>query len=365
MINRGTIGSETLTIKSQSYITGAGSYSVDLSAFPKKVNYTPNHVYVNISIPLEAPIDANSNYGLTVNTTKWVTVINITPKVSYYRNFTLTSGSLSYIDLPNYTGSDLTISIFKANIPTMQGYVVSKNIVNGTLYTIDLMDSAYGLNSVTLPGDSIRLVVDEPQPPIMGNGNITYDFTEQMPYTNPPIPLGAIEYIADNYYWIPQTYYYQMGGVFLKQSDGNTTYKLPPEISFSYDYGSDISTVNINALAITDPTGGSVVGGNSPVQIKTTLVSKYALPYAVGTTNTKWIKIGVNTSDEQAGAMWKNYFNYTARIAFEGSSCNYAIGNTANESYIFIYGSDTSDSIFDINVIASNATYLATVYGVG
>ena len=105
------------------------------------------------------------------------------------------------------------------------------------------------------------------------------------PYTASPIPLGSIEYRAQNNYWIPQNYYYQMGGVFLQQGDGNTTYKLPPEITFSYDNQTDpakkIVTVNINALTI-DQNNRGVVGGNSPIQIKTTLTNTTAFPYATG-----------------------------------------------------------------------------------
>jgi len=147
--------------------------------------------------------------------------------------------------------------------------------------------------------------------------------------------------------------------VFLSQSDGSTTYKLPPEISFSKNL-SGIITVNINALAITNPGGGSTVGGNSPVQIKTALVSNTALPYAVGTSNTKSIRIGVTTSDDQARVMWKNYFNYTAKAALLPAT-SFATGNTTTMTYIDIY----TPGAFNINVIASDARYSATVYGVG
>ncbi len=288
------------------------------------------------------------------------TAINV-----YTGTFTVDGRScLVPMNQSRYTGTDLTISITKGNIITMQNYPVIKNVISGGKYTVDLMDTSYGLNPVTLPGDNISIVVDRPLATITGTGNITYDFAEQPSYTNPPISLGAIEYRADNNYWIPQTYYYQMGGVFLIQSEGSTTYKLPPEISFSYDQTSKISTVNINALSITNPSGGSVVGGNSPVQIKTTLMSNNALPYAVGTANTRSIRIGVNTEDDQARLMWRNYFNYTARA---GNLPNTVTGNTTTESYIIINGTDLSETgeTFDINVIAKNATYSAMVYGVG
>jgi len=394
LINRRTTFPETLTITSNSYITGNGSTSVSL---PALVNYTPNHVYVNISGIAATDLSSTSSFGVKVNTSKWIATINLTPQVTYFTNFTKvgvsqstptcsgltsqfgpvlgpyyweTGGTYGYECLvpaltSNYTVTDLTISITKGNIPTMQNYPVFNNVKSGVNYSVDLMDSSYGLNTVTLPGDTIYIERPPSKPLglINGTGTVTYDFAEQTSYKITPIPLGAIEYRSDNNYWIPQSYYYQMGGVFLSQSDGNTTYKLPPEISFNYNYSSKITTVNINALAISNPLGGSVVGGNSPIQIKTTLMNKKAMPFAVGTANTRRIQIGVNTSDDQARVMWKNYFNYTARAAYLP---NTLIGNTTTEIYIIIDGYDPSPTgAFDINVIASDATYSATVYGVG
>jgi len=371
--------SETLTITSQSYIINSTERTS--VALPAKVNYTPNHVYVNISGIAPDDLSSDRSFGVRVNTSTWIATVNLTPQVTFYQYYIPVESS-NCLGLNNngtpisinntclvpmfqyhYTGTDLTLSIIKVNISTMQNFPVYTNVKSGVNYTVDLMDSAYGLNAVTIPGDFINIE----RPPsktmglINGTGTITYDFAEEN--YNKSITLGAIEYRSENYYWIFQTYYYQMGGVFLSQSDGNTTYKLPPEITFSYNSSSHISTVNISALAISNPIGGNIVGGNSPVQIKTTLVSNTALPYAVGTANTRWIRIGVNTSDDQARVMWKNYFNSTARAA---GLPNTFTGNTTTESYIFINGSYPSDTEdFDINVIASSATYSATVYGAG
>ncbi len=397
MINRRTTFPETLTITSNSLILNStGRTSITL---PAQANYTPDHVFVTISGIRQDDLSATKSFGVSVNTSKWIATVNLTPQVTYFINYTViqlaeinnpscsayssplgpivgpiqggpvTGGDIWYCFQPtmisNYTGTDVTISIIKGNVILMQNFPVYTNINAGTNYTVDLMDSSYGLNQMTIKGDLINIdnPPSKPLGAINGTGNISYDFTERNPYTITPIPLGAIEYRSENNYWIPQTYYYQMGGVFLSQSDGNMTYKLPPEILFSYDYASKISTVNINALAIYSPTGGSIVGGNSPVQIKTTLMSKNALPYAVGTANTRWIRIGVDTSDDQARTVWKNYFNYTARSA---SLPHTLTGNTTTESYIIIDGYDPSPTgAFDINVIASDATYSATVYGVG
>ena len=380
-INRRTTLPETLQINSYSLVTGNGS---TLAALPAQVSYTPSHVYVNISNVQPSDLNQNGVFGVTASTPAWSATINLTPRVSFYQSYSQvlapscpTSQNGSVLDLGvnginhnclvpitiyNYSQSDLTVSITKGTIDTMKNSPVYENVISGTTYSIDLMDDAYGLKSSTYPPQYISLTTGKPQGFVTATGNIAYDFSEQN-YTHSSIPLGAISCRADNNYWITQTYYYQMGGVFLSQIDGNTTYKLPPEISFSYNATSNITTVNINALAISNPLGGSIVGGNSPVQIKTTLEKNQPFPYARGTANTKWIRIGVDTPDEQARVMWRNYFNYTAKAAFLP---NTVTGTSATESYIYIYGSDTSPTKKpDINVIASDATYSATIYGVG
>lgn len=160
-----------------------------------------------------------------------------------------------------------------------------------------------------------------------------------------------------------------MGGVFLSQIEGNDTYKLPPEITFFLDTSNPsrpITDVTINAVSITNPYGGSVVGGTSPVQIKTTLNSLYTFPYVNRTAaNTKWIRIGISSQNNQTRAMWKNYFDYTTRVAgFPSASVE--TGDTGTESYIVVHGSDISDTgDYDIKAVATNATYTALLYGVG
>jgi hypothetical protein len=156
-----------------------------------------------------------------------------------------------------------------------------------------------------------------------------------------------------------------MGGVFLSQNDGNSTYKLPPEISFNYNNDpvvtKKIVVVNINALTF-DPDTRGIVGGSSSIQVKTHLDQISNLPYVPGNANTKWIKIAVNTSNNQSRTMWKNYFDYTATNA---GVPNFNTAIAGNESSITLYGYDTSDSWDDINVIAATGTYSTAIYGAG
>jgi len=392
-INRRTTEPETLTITSRSLIVDSVNTTSRTSEnLPAEANYTPSHVYVNISGIQSSDLSASKRFGATVNTTNWAAYVNLTPVTSFYQWYTNYDGAndlsecdtspynkngsatfvdnkicLVRMDAYAYNGTDLTLSVKRDGVVTMENYPVYRNVRAGTTYTIDLMDPAYGLTSSIVPDEIISNKTDLPLGSITATGNLTYNFIEQT-YEITPITLGAIDYKSQNHYWISQEYYYQMGGVFLSQIDGNNTYKLPPEISFSFDNsdpGRPVTLVTINAVSITNPFGGSVVGGNSPVQIKTTLDSVYNLPYASGKANTKWIRIAVNTSDDQARGMWKNYFDYTATVA---GIPHTETGIAGTESYITIGYADylaNPSKDYDINVVASNATYTALLYGVG
>jgi len=371
-INQRTTDPETLTLSSDALILNTSNfYSVNL---PAEVNYTPSHIYIHLSNIQPGDLSGNGIFGVNVSSRSWNAIVNLTPRSIHYNETQSVTCpaplgspcSIIYNAGDRYTGTDITLSVAKGNILTLQNAVVYQNISSNTAYSIDLMDGAYGLQSSLQPPDRINLTVDKPLNTISATGNITYGFSEMDPYTITPVPLGAINYIAQNNYWIPQQYYYQMGGIFLAQTDGNITYKLPPEITFSYDNQSDpankIVTVNINALTI-DPGNFGIVGGNSPVQIKTTLSNITTQPFVKGRANARWIRIGINTSDNQARTMWGNYFNYSATVS---GIPNYAIGQAGTESYIRIDGYDSSPTgNYDINVIASNATYATTIHGVG
>jgi hypothetical protein len=364
---------ETLTITSQSLILNTtSSVATDL---PAQVNFTPSHVYINISGIQTGDLGPAGTFGANVSGKNWIAYINITPRTTYYQNYTLvnTAGvyTLTSQDAYNYNRSDIAVTIKKGGVTTLQDFTVYRGVSPNTVYQIDLMDGTYGLNTFIRSPDKITLVQENSLNNINATGNISYGFTYMNPYTITPIPLGSVEYQAQNNYWIRQDYYYQMGGIFLEQVDGNTTYKLPPEITFAYDPANPkILMVSINALSI-DPNLASnhgIVGGNSPIQLKTTLTNITTLPFVAGTANTRSINISISTTDVKARTMWKDYFDYTAKVAGIPQS-DYEAGITGtpgNLSYIKLYGYDhTTTGDYDINVIASNATYMTTVHGVG
>lgn len=386
--NQRVTDNETLQITSRSLILNTtNSLAADL---PAKVNFTPSHVYINISGIQPADLGPAGTFGVNVSGKNWIAYINLTPQVATYQNYsyalscpvsplpTLIMGGGNYLCpalVKDYQRSDITVTIIKNGVTTMQDYSVYRGIASGaTIYTVDLMDDAYGLNTLIRSPSTITLTQEKQSPStqVLTNGNITYGFTEMNPYTITPIALGSVEYQAQNNYWIRQNYYYQMGGVFLQQADGNTTYKLPPEITFAYDPANpEVLVVNINGLSIDPdlPSNHGIVGGNSPIQLKTTLTNITMMPFVPGTANTKQITIGVTTTDNKAREMWRNYFDYTAQVAGMTPNKEYSVGVLGTTSYITLYGyynpvNPGSDD-YDINVIASNATYLTTVHGVG
>ena len=208
-INQRTTEPETLTVRSDSLVANSTVfYKQDL---PATLLFTPSHVYINISGIQQSDLNRNGIFGATAKTPAWSATVNLTPQVSFYQKYDYVStnpcplssnGSvldlggntcLVPINIYNYEGSDLMVSISKGSILTMQNYPVYESVVPGRVYTIDLMDEAYGLQSVTNPSDTITLTTEKSLGAVTATGNASYDFAEMNPYTVSPIPLGSVE----------------------------------------------------------------------------------------------------------------------------------------------------------------------------
>ena len=96
MINRGTTGSDTLTITSNSYITGTGRTSVDLNP-SATVNFTPSHVYINISNIQNTDLNSMAFFGAKVDGPNWVATVNLTPQLTFYQYYASVTLSLIHI----------------------------------------------------------------------------------------------------------------------------------------------------------------------------------------------------------------------------------------------------------------------------
>lgn len=379
-INQRTTEPETLNISSHSLVYNA---TIPASPFtpvsqPPSNPTPPSELRLFIDTTTAQPSDISALYGVQLTSGEaepgvplWVFVANLTPRYSLVKYATYTgynslTGTLTGETIHEeyqYNRTDLTIAVFKNGNKTLDDYIVYSGIqATPANYSVNILDDSYGLKNF-IGNESVTFSVSNLTSPVKTTGEIRFNAQDEL-FRYSPIPLGSIEYRAQNNYWIPQNYYYQMGGVFLQQADGNTTYKLPPEITFSYDADAKkIVTVNINALTI-DQNNRGVVGGNTPVQIKSTLSNITRIPYVPQDANTRWIWIGVNTTNSQSRTMWKNYFDYTAWVAGIPGP-DFTVGETGMESYIMIRGNSSSETMYDINVIASNATYSTTVHGIG
>ncbi|EHQ34835.1 hypothetical protein [Methanoplanus limicola] len=109
--------------------------------------------------------------------------------------------------------------------------------------------------------------------------------------------MMRIQYDSSNLYWIPQSYYYQMGGVFLRQTDG-TVCRIAPLISFSDN--SEIANILITDLKM----GGSdmaSISGEGPVRIDTVITGRAeaaTVPAGLGH------NITITLKDESAAKAW-------------------------------------------------------------
>ncbi|MCX6685167.1 MAG: hypothetical protein NTV10_00710 [Methanoregula sp.] len=176
------------------------------------------------------------------------------------------------------------------------------------------------------------------------------------------IPLGSLEYSASNNYWIPQNYYYQNGGVFLQQNDGTST-KLPPTITFSYNATDGIIGVKIIELPFQQTNAGNL-GGNSPAQVRTQVTGIQNLSYSLTYANTKWINVSISSNDSRGAAAWFSTLDNSANIT-AGIPRDYYRNQTSSGSqiYLYIFGRDSSNTLYDIHVEGLRANLSATVQG--
>ena len=103
-------------------------------------------------------------------------------------------------------------------------------------------------------------------------------------------PLAILEFETTNNYWIPQSYYYQMGGVFLRQPTG-TVARVTPLIHFSQNH-TEIVIVQIAS------TSSSGLSGQGPVRVDTELNSVVEFPSTT-------MPITFELRDENAAIGWE------------------------------------------------------------
>jgi hypothetical protein len=369
-INQRTATPESLRISSTSYIISNTGMFISDSPIPITTTQT-THTYPTPPTRLLINLQTKSQYSdmntgsLLISGSNWSATVGITPNIAECLNYTVntTTSATSSTVRPNCNGTDMTITIVKNGIKSLDKSIIYSNVNRNMNYSINLFDPAYGLQSVITYPETITF-----SGPNMNNISATtataqYAYQQQTNY-NYSVPLGALTYNAKNNYWIPQSYYYQMGGVFLSQSDG-ITYKLPPEITFLNNGNGNIS-VNVVAIAY-DQSNSGVVGGNSPAQVSTSLKSDSGtLPYAAISPNTWSTKISILTPDPNAATMWLNYLNASANQTGGIPHNYYRVDSLTNGSYIeFNSANWTSDGNPHISLNVKTANLSTSVHGVG
>jgi len=268
----------------------------------------------------------------------------------------------------NYTGTDLTLTVFKNNTESLSAVTVTDKIVQNQYYNINLLDPAYGLGSNIQNTPTITRFESD------SAGDLTTTLTAKYAYNLWPnyqynASLGALQYSANNYYWIPQTYYYQMGGVFLSQTDGVSA-KIPPSITFSYN--STDSLVNMNVIDIAyEQSSTGTISGSTPVQIGTKIkADSGVLPYAPITKNTMNVTINYTSSSPNTNTnlMWEQIFKDAANRTGGIPNEMFVTDTTANGAYITINGlyspPNNQANIPDINLKVNAVNLTASILSI-
>jgi hypothetical protein len=262
--------------------------------------------------------------------------VNVTPVYSYSRRFWITNTSLTVItgfgevNETRWNRTDITVSTWNDGVQLMQDLTVYRNITASprTSYIVDLMNPAYGIS--TNLGATRYLKASRSDSVV--NGTFITNYSYWPTRTSQNWAMGSLEYRARNEYWLPQTYYYQLGGVFLEQNEGNTA-KLPPTITLSMSAG--IPVVRVNQILLS---GSGIIEGSGPVQVTSSVASITDTPLVSGN-NTRFLNITIRSQSENASLMWLQALNTTAAKAGIPTSI-YQSGTTGLDSYMNITSTD-------------------------
>jgi hypothetical protein len=361
---------EVLTVQSRGLISD-GFVKPNQTDVPGSfsLNTTPLQLLVNIS-DSSNPLSSNLNKRyVVVEGPSWRVNVSVTPVTTYYEHAICVwnaapSVDCSYSDAYRYNRTDITIDVIKNGVTTLQDYMVYKNIQPQSIvpiYTINLLDDAYGLKNYLVNQQyPMTVTFTKSSSSLTGYCNVSLidEYDRQASHS---VPLGGLEYRAGNNYWIPQTYYYQNGGVFLQQDDGTST-KLPPTITFSYNATDGIIGVKIIELPFQQTNAGNL-GGNSPAQVRTQVTGIQNLPYSQTYNNTKWINLSISSNDSRGVAAWLGALDNSANITAGIPRDYYNQSSSAGQMYLLISGKDRTDTLYDIHVEGLRANLSATVQG--
>jgi len=322
---------EYITISQDSYlmVDSGGVNETGIITTPRTLtfNTTPRYFFINITSS-----DLLLKHGVHIQPTTgsaWEAWVNLTPVYTFSRRFNITNGtgidwykiySFSEKNESRWNRTDVTVSTWDGGIPVMQDQIVYKSAaVSPSAYTVDLMNPAYGISTdLGATRTPQTITASRSDSTIIANFLTNYSYWPTK--SSQSWTMGSLEYDAENEYWIQQDYYYQMGGVFLEQDDGNIV-KVPPAITFSQSNG--IPYVKINQVLLS---GSGVIEGTSPVQVTSSVSDITETRMAAGN-NTRFVNVSIRALSTNAALMWQHVLQDAADKA--GFPTMYYTNNSA------------------------------------
>jgi len=346
---------ENITITSDSYFlvsSGGLTQSGPVSFTPVDVpaNTTLEHFFINISAS-----NLLTQRGVLIQGSDWQAWVNLTPNYFGYTQVNLTNDTAGKITgFTNWTqyqwnSTDITVNTYADGRSIATDLPVYRIISASTVYPVDLMSPVYGISTQFQAPQEISISLSDNTGQLTATYLLSYGYLPSVSTSTQP--LGAIEYRSNNLYYTPQTYYYQLGGVFLEQSDGSSS-EIPPAISISMLGGSPV--VNVGEILILGGVASTQVSGSGPISISSAVTDLSSAPLPAGN-NTRWVNLSIQAASTNASEMWNRTFQDLANRG--GLPVNsYTTGRSGNVAFLNITGSpqtyDVRLSLTQVNVSA-------------
>jgi hypothetical protein len=359
------------------------------------LNQTPSHLYVNFStssvthvdLPVKKryPAEFPSEYGMDITGPECTITLTAVPRyLTKDYNWTYlfhAPDNTTYNEYWIRYQTDLLLHIIKGGVNILDRYPVYTNILNTTErsgnYTIDLMDPAYGLS----PGGidfSKNLSVQKYNPAsvdftVASSATTGYDnasLPASLPVPVSPISesgststerfMGRLEYRSHNvYYQNQENFVYQLGGVYVNQTEGSSPLNIPP---LSITRSADTNSLNVDITDIS-LSGETAISGSSPVQVQTTLDNIRYSGLDSSQPNAGSVIIKVENTDRPD--LWKLIFNSIKKNAGSDAVPMINVTSDQDSSTMIIIGPDTSDTWRDVKLTVTYVDYTVDLDAVG
>lgn len=264
--------------------------------------------------------------------------------------------------------TDLLLNIKSGGVNILDNYPIYTNIDrlpnrSTAYYVIDLMDPAYGLVQKESQYDYIELQKFNNSPtPVYNNFAVTLTATTGFNNTTitpntlvtvSPVSesgdlvtdtryMGRLEFRSHNvYYRVQENFVYQLGGIYVNQSDGYSPLNLP-FIAINNQPGKNSLKIDLTDVSLS---GDTAIAGSSPVQIQTTLNNVRYSALDTGQENAAFVIIKIENTDRPD--IWKLIFNAIKKNA--GTSAGpITVASDTSSATMMIQGPVVDNSTRDI-----------------